>query len=290
MKALVGERTLHWRINCPCNRRCSFCYGPQGKHEVKFEEAAPIVEALVSYGVRRFVLTGGEPLLSKKVDSVLELLHGLGADVALYTNCDFFDFHEDVILRTVDTLCVPLDGGSEYTHDDVRGRDSYRAILSVLDRHAHGGLKFKVGTVIGRHNIGELDAILYTLARYKIESWKLYEFLRYEDRELQKQWATQQLGITDAEYRSATGRLLDSPLAEKVRIVLSSEYDRANSYFMMNPDLEIILPYRRDDGLFEDLPLCDARETDPARIEELWLERVDSAAYEANVRQTFAFA
>ena len=99
------------------------------------------------------------------------LLNQLGADVALYTNCDFFDFHEEVIMQTVSTLCVPLDGASEYVHDRVRGRDNHRAVLSVLDRHAHGGIKIKAGTVVGRHNIYELDGILYTLERYKIEGW-----------------------------------------------------------------------------------------------------------------------
>src|SRR5262245_48686404 len=129
MNTIAGERTLHWRVNCYCNRRCPFCYGPEGKHEVKFEEAAPILEALVDFGVKRFVLTGGEPLLSKKFDRVLNLLHQLDAEIALYTNCDYFDFHEDTILRTVSTLCLPLDGASEYSHDRVRGRDNYRAVL-----------------------------------------------------------------------------------------------------------------------------------------------------------------
>ena len=43
MATLAGEKTLHWRVNCHCNRRCPFCYGPQQKHEVKFEEAAPVI-------------------------------------------------------------------------------------------------------------------------------------------------------------------------------------------------------------------------------------------------------
>lgn len=287
MTSPILERTLHWRVNCYCNRRCAFCYGPQGKHEVKYEEAAPVLERLVNHGVQRFVLTGGEPLLSKKIDKVLELLHELGADIAIYTNCDYFDFHEDVLLRTVRTLCLPLDGASEYTHDRLRGKNNFRAVLSVLDRHAHGAVKVKVGTVLGRHNIHELEGMFYTLERYRIENWKLYEYLRYEDRDLQKNWETDQLSITELEYLAATRRLADSHRGGPVKISLSSEFDRANSYFMMNPDLEIILPFRRDDGVFEDLSLCDAQTTEPSEIERIWAERVDPRAYEDNIRRTF---
>lgn len=283
------DRTLHWRINCYCNRRCSFCYGPQGKHEVRFDEVAPVLERMVEFGIRNFVLTGGEPLLSKQIDKVLTFLRQLGAEVALYTNCDYFDFHEDVILDTVKTLCVPLDGASEFVHDRVRGRDSHRAVLSLLDRHAHGGIQVKVGTVVGRHNLYELEGILYTLERYKIAGWKLYEYLRYEDRDLQRSWDVDQLGITEIEYRAATQRLVDAHRDSNVHIVLSSEYDRANAYFMMNPDLEIILPLRNAKGIFEDIPLCDAKTTEPAKIERIWSQRVDPEAYAANIRRTFAF-
>ena len=29
MTILDAPRSLHWRINCFCNRKCPFCYGPE---------------------------------------------------------------------------------------------------------------------------------------------------------------------------------------------------------------------------------------------------------------------
>lgn len=283
--ALDSPKAIHWRINCLCNRRCAFCYGPEKLHEVKVDESLPVLSKLIDFGVETFILTGGEPLMSKKIDEVIRFLHASGAKVALYTNCDFFDFHEDVLLECLDTLCVPIEGGSEYIHDSVRGTNNMRAVLSVLDRYANasGPFKIKVGTVLGRHNLNELPAILYLLDKYKINVWKLYEYVRYTDRELQKLWDKRQLGITDVEYRAATQMLMQIP-NRRTPVALSTEYDRDNSYFMMNPDLDIIVPLRNASGEFEDRVICSAKDQHGREIERRWKETIDWNMYAANLR------
>jgi MoaA/NifB/PqqE/SkfB family radical SAM enzyme len=279
-----SAQALHWRINCFCNRRCPFCYGPQNKSEVAAEQAHPVLDRFLEYGIRTFILTGGEPLLSKKIDETIVYLSSRGARVVLYSNCDFFDFHEDVVARHVDTLCVPVDGASEYTHDLVRGKHNQRAVVSVLDRYANASsrLKIKVGTVVGRNNVHELRAILYLLDKYRIDIWKVYEYLRYSDRDLQKLWDKEQLSITASEYSGAV-RALMAVEGRKTQISVSSEYDRESSYFMMNPDMEIIVPVRGANGIFEDRVICNATETDPERIHQLWMSNVDWDSYRRNL-------
>jgi MoaA/NifB/PqqE/SkfB family radical SAM enzyme len=240
---------------------------------------------MIDFGIETFILTGGEPLLSKKVDEVLRFLHSRGAKVVMYSNCDYFDFHEDVLTECLDTLCVPIEGASEYVHDSVRGKDNMRAVLSVLDRYANasGPFKIKVGTVLGRHNLNELPGILYLLDKYKINVWKLYEYIRYTDRELQKLWDKTQLGISDAEYRASTQVIMSTP-NRKTPVALSSEFDRDNSYFMMNPDLEIIVPMRGEDGIFADQVICSAKDHPVEEIENLWAKSIDWERYSANLR------
>ena len=280
-----AARAIHWRINCACNRRCAFCYGPEQRHEVNLEASIPVLDNLVDHGVRSVIITGGEPLLSRKVRDVLRHLRARGVSIVLYTNCDLFDQHEDVLVDTLDVLCVPLEGASEFIHDQMRGVNSMRAVVSVLDRYAVKGSPFrvKVGTVLGRHNLHELPAILYLLGKYRIEVWKLYEYVRYTDRELQKKWLNEQLGITDAEYRHATRAVLATP-DRKTKISLSSDFERDNSYFMMNPDLEIVVPVRGETGEFEDRVLCNAANTPVSEIERLWRETIDWEKHQANLQ------
>jgi MoaA/NifB/PqqE/SkfB family radical SAM enzyme len=282
--ALDKPHAIHWRINSVCNRVCPFCYGPEKLHEDRLEASLPILERMIAFGIDTFILTGGEPLMSKKVDPVIRFLHANGAKVVLYTNCDFWDEHDEVLRECLDTVCVPIEGSSEKIHDFARGKNNMRAVLSVLDRYANGGgpFKVKVGTVLGRHNLHELPAILYLLDKYKINVWKLYDYIRYNDRTLQKQWEDFNLGITDAEYRFATQALLTVP-GRKTPLGLSSEYDRDQSYFMLNPDLDIIVPMRGEDGIFFDKVICNARDTSMRDIESLWKETIDWDRYVENL-------
>jgi MoaA/NifB/PqqE/SkfB family radical SAM enzyme len=268
-----------------CNRKCPFCYGPEKLHEVRAEESQPVLAKMIDLGIRTFILTGGEPLLGRKIDEVLRFLRSYDAQILLYTNCDYFDLHEDVLVECLDTLCVPIEGASEYVHDSVRGRNNMRAVLSVLDRYGNGAapFKIKVGTVLGRHNLNELSAILYLLDKYKINVWKLYNYVRYTDRDVQSLWDKKQLGISDAEYRTATQVLMAVP-ERRTPVALSSEFDRDNSYFMMNPDLNIVAPIRNQDGLFEDKVICSARDHTPREIVRLWRATVDWSLYADNLR------
>lgn len=282
--ALDKPHAIHWRINSVCNRICPFCYGPEKLHEDRFEASLPVLDKMIDFGIDTFILTGGEPLMSKKVGLVLRHLHASGVKVVLYTNCDFWNEHDKILRECLDTLCVPIEGASEKVHDFARGKNSMRAILSVLDRYANGGgpFKVKVGTVVGRHNLNELPGILYLLDKYKINVWKVYDYIRYNDRSLQQQWEDRSLGISDAEYRSATQVVLNTP-GRKTQIGLSSEYDRDQSYFMLNPDLDVIVPMRGADGIFFDKKICSAKNTSMADVESLWKETIDWDRYTENL-------
>ncbi|MEM6359392.1 MAG: radical SAM protein [Bacteroidota bacterium] len=275
--------SIHWRINCFCNRRCPFCYGPENHHEVKLDESLSVIDNMLEHGINTFIITGGEPLLSKKIDYVLKYLKSNKAKTILYTNCDFFDLHEDVLTENLDVLCVPIDGGSEYSHDMVRGENNMRAVLSVLNRYAvpNSPFEIKVGTVIGRQNVNELEAMRYLLEKYTLSVWKIYEYIRYTDRTLQKEWQKLQLGISSEEYYYATQKLLQKQ--SKLNISISSQFDRNNSYFMMNPDLEIIIPTKNENGVFEDKVICSAKDTSVNDIEKIWANNVDWEKYIQNL-------
>jgi MoaA/NifB/PqqE/SkfB family radical SAM enzyme len=282
--ALDKPHAIHWRINSVCNRTCPFCYGPEKLHEDRFEACVPVLTKMIDFGIDTFILTGGEPLMSKKIDLVLRHLHAGGVKVVLYTNCDFWNAHDSVLRECLDTLCLPIEGASEKVHDFARGKGSMRAILSVMDRYANGGAPFKVkiGTVMGRHNLNELPGILYLLDKYKINVWKLYEYIHYTDRSLQVQWDDMALGISDAEYRAATQVVLNTQ-GRKTSIGLSSEYDRDQSYFMLNPDLDVIVPMRGENGVFSDKVICSAADTPMRDIEALWKETIDWSRYTENL-------
>src|SRR5512136_1101122 len=94
-----GRRLHDLRVSVTdrCNFRCVYCmpreiFGRrytflEHKDILTFEEITRLVRVLQPLGVRKVRLTGGEPLVRKHLERLVELLAGLGGlDLALTTN------------------------------------------------------------------------------------------------------------------------------------------------------------------------------------------------------------
>lgn len=88
-----GRKLINARfaITLRCNYRCFFCHREGGNafsDELKPEEVGIIAEALARVGVRKFKITGGEPLLRKDVAEVVREVDrwGMAEDISMTTN------------------------------------------------------------------------------------------------------------------------------------------------------------------------------------------------------------
>lgn len=85
-------RSLRVSLTAACNYACTYCV-PDGRRlvatseELSAERLARCVALLVALGVERLRITGGEPLVSNKLEPFLDLISGLGIkDIALTSN------------------------------------------------------------------------------------------------------------------------------------------------------------------------------------------------------------
>ena len=88
-----SAKVLRISVTDRCDLRCIYCMPEAGVPLVpmadmlSYEEVAAVARAAMAAGVRRFRLTGGEPLARRGVVSLVRLLAGLGPDdLALTTN------------------------------------------------------------------------------------------------------------------------------------------------------------------------------------------------------------
>ena len=91
-------RDLRISVTDRCNFRCVYCmpkdvFGrdyPFLPHDelLTFEEITRVARVFVGLGVRKIRLTGGEPLLRRKLERLVEMLRGIGddLDITLTTN------------------------------------------------------------------------------------------------------------------------------------------------------------------------------------------------------------
>ncbi len=148
-------RNLRVSLTAACNYACTYCV-PDGKrlqaaaHELSADELIYAVRLLVdAAGIEQLRITGGEPLLSPKFDTLLPAVMKLGlADVSVTTNGQLIKRKADLIVDSgLRRINVSLD-----TLDPARFRAIARggdleSVLGGMDLLREAGLRIKVNMV-----------------------------------------------------------------------------------------------------------------------------------------------
>ena len=153
-----------------CDLRCSYCMpkGFRGFEEPKdwltFDEIERLLGIFVRLGTRRVRLTGGEPLLRRKLPELalrLSALPGL-QDLSLSTNATQLGKHAAALRAAgVDRINVSLDSLDRACMQQITGRDSLQPILDgLMAGKAAGFDPIKINMVAMRGvNDGQIEAM-----------------------------------------------------------------------------------------------------------------------------------
>lgn len=152
-------------ITDACNLKCSYCYlnyHSRHKKEISTKEWVEIIHKLAKLGTRKINLSGGEPLLRKGIEEIIEAI--LENDIDCYLNTNGALVEKKInILKGIHCLAISLDG-SEAVNDSVRGKGSHSVAVEALRVGRKNNIPLQIATVLGEHNLGELDYLL-TLAK-----------------------------------------------------------------------------------------------------------------------------
>jgi len=162
-----------------CNLRCKYCMPPEGvawmKHEsiLTFEEILRLMRITTQLGFRRFRITGGEPLVRKKILSFLEegaKLPGV-EDLMITTNGLLLpEMAFDLKAAGVQRVNISLDTmDPERFLDITRGGDVSKVIKGIFRSLEVGLNPVKINVVVVRgFNTDELLSFLRLAKQYPL--------------------------------------------------------------------------------------------------------------------------
>ena len=184
-------RDLRVSITDRCNFRCVYCmpkevYGRDyefmpRRDLLTFEEIARLAHVFAGLGVEKIRLTGGEPLIRRDVERLVEMLAGIpGLDLTLTTNGAVLAQKaralEDAGLRRITVSLDSLDDEVFRAMNDVDF--PVRTVLDGIDAASDAGLPVKVNVVVKR-GVNE-DAVL-PMARHFRDRGHVVRFIEYMD-------------------------------------------------------------------------------------------------------------
>ncbi len=190
-------RDLRISVTDRCNFRCSYCmpkevfdkdhlYLPHNAL-LSFEEITRIAKVFVAHGVQKIRLTGGEPLLRKNIESLIEQLaalrtpQGHALDLTLTTNGSLLARKARALKAAgLQRVTVSLDGLDDAVFRSMNDVDFPVAeVLAGIEAARDAGLgPIKVNMVVKR---GTNEDQILPMARHFRGSGMVLRFIEYMD-------------------------------------------------------------------------------------------------------------
>jgi len=185
-------RDLRVSVTDRCNFRCTYCmpkdvFGPDYKflpraEVLSFEEIVRLARVFKDHGIEKIRLTGGEPLLRRNLEHLVEMLAGLGGlDLTLTTNGSLLAKKarslRDAGLNRVTVSLDALDDATFRAMNDVDF--PVEKVLEGIAAGAAAGLApIKINMVVKR---GLNEHAVLPLARHFKGSGHIVRFIEFMD-------------------------------------------------------------------------------------------------------------
>lgn len=150
-----------------CNFQCTHCSAEyymdrhlekvfkinDERRKIDIDDIRRLSKEADDLGLARFVITGGEPLVMKDFDAVVEAIDPERHYVITDTNGWFLDQERAKHLKTigVEKVQLSLDSMIEAEHDTFRNKQgSYKRVMRAIDASLDAGLSLILSTVLVR--------------------------------------------------------------------------------------------------------------------------------------------
>jgi len=161
-----------WEITWQCNLHCAHCLSDAGAaspEELSTQEARNLILQFAGMKVFQVNIGGGEPFIRKDFLELLDFLEEKGIVACASTNGMLMD--DDLARRLAAFsnlyLQVSLDGVTEEVNDGIRGKGTYRKILSALTCLSRQDLPYSINVVLTRLNYSQLDSFQDLAKEYR---------------------------------------------------------------------------------------------------------------------------
>ena len=162
-------RDLRVSLTDRCNFRCFYCL-PHGEPPIapkeqmlSYEEIEYVCDIFVELGIEKIRLTGGEPMMRRDIETIIEKLSALKAkglqDLALTTNGYFLpDRAQGLKDAGLDRITISLDSLKPDTFKQMTGVDVLDRVLAGIEAAKQARLEpIKINVVVVRgHNEDEV--------------------------------------------------------------------------------------------------------------------------------------
>ena len=174
-----------WEVARECNLACGHCKADaggtgrserSGRRELTTDEACTFIDELSTFHPL-LILTGGEPLLRKDIDIVIEHAATSGVRAALATNGTLVNEKRAKKLRDagLTIASISIDGADAQSHDSLRGvSGAYHDALNGAKALKEAGITVQINTTVTNANVASLPRIYDIVRESGASAWHVF--------------------------------------------------------------------------------------------------------------------
>lgn len=174
------NRTIEYlrvSVTDKCNLRCKYCMPECGikllehKDILTLEEIDRLVEIMSQLGIKKVRFTGGEPLVRKKLESLIKSVSGKGIDTRLTTNGILLPEKIDILSEAgLKGINISIDTLDAVRFRELTGVDGLEKTLEGLKTAVNLKLNVKVNCVLMKgFNDDEINALAAISKEYPVD-------------------------------------------------------------------------------------------------------------------------
>lgn len=166
---MFGKRvplTVSFLSTYMCNQKCKYCdWTKLDSSSMDTGQALSLIKDFKRNGIIKLGFAGGESLHRDDIDLLLECSHNSGLVTSISSNGRAVCDHIEAIKKYVDVVQLSLDGSQE-THDELRGKGSYKIVVEAIEMLRERKVKVITNTVLTKRNLNELEYVLQLAGKY----------------------------------------------------------------------------------------------------------------------------
>ena len=160
----MNVKSAYFEITNQCNLNCTTCYNRSGLNterlEVSVEKLRESINILSLYGLKRVLISGGEPTLHSDFDRVLEFVNEyLSLSFGIVTNGTVYNQKLIDMLNTKCnvTLQISLDGSDEAYNSKTRGEGAFNKAIEFARQIRNECNKPLLKMVVSQNSIDDVE-------------------------------------------------------------------------------------------------------------------------------------
>lgn len=179
MKKFLSPIYACFDITSKCNLKCGYCVFRDDRKDLTTHEIKQKLDWLEENKFLSVQFAGGEPLMRKDFDEILEYASQKKYTLSLATNGILLTDNkiENIKRANVRLVQISLDG-TKCQNDDIRGRGVFEIVLKNIKKLQANNIAVGVATIVTNENRLYINNMIHQLSILKLEYIRLQKIIK----------------------------------------------------------------------------------------------------------------